>query len=83
MARTLRKKVSNQSVGSRQVQYKKVPRGSGESSKRNQAGFRIYVQVRTGNTDMYDNDRKASDNDQGLVAGRLELTVAGRARTNA
>ena len=57
------------------MQYRRVPRGSEESSKRDQAGFRICVQVRAGNTDMYDNGRKANDNDQGLVAGILELEL--------
>jgi len=78
MARTLRKKVSNQSEGSHQVQCKKVPLGSGESSKRNQAGFRKYVQVLAGNADMYDNGRKATYNDQGFVAGTLELELTVR-----
>ena len=57
------------------MQYRKVPQDSEESSKRDQAGFRIYVQVRAGNADMYDNDRKSNDNDQGLVAGILELEL--------
>jgi len=34
-----------------------------------------YVQVLAGNTDMYDNGRKATYNDQGLVAGTLELEL--------
>jgi len=72
---TLRKKVSNQSEGSRQVQCKKVPLGSGEAGKKTQVGFRKCVQVLAGNADMYDNGRKATYNDQGLVAGTLELEI--------
>ena len=55
------------------MQCKKVQLGSGEPSETTQVGFRKCVQVLAGNTDMYDNGRKATYNEQGFVAGTLEL----------
>ena len=57
------------------MQCKKVQLGSEKPGERTQVGFRKYVQVLAGNADMYDNGRKATYNDQGLVAGTLELEI--------
>ena len=57
------------------MQRKKVQLGSEKPGEKTQVGFRKYVQVLAGNTDMYANGRKATYNVQGLVAGRLELEL--------